>query len=59
MCMSETGCLTMQFQEGLTLRESFQLAEKQCAEKKVVLVGAAVFPCPNTIKGAGKSGEAD
>lgn len=34
MDMSESGCLRIQFQEGLTLRESFQLAEKQSVLKR-------------------------
>lgn len=40
------------------LKKSSQFAERGCAEKKVILVGVAVFPYPNSKKKAGKSGEA-
>lgn len=41
-----------------SLRESSQFAERECAKKKVIGPVVTVFPCPSSIKEAGKSGQA-
>lgn len=40
------------------LKESSQFAQRECVGKKVILDGVAAFPCPNSVKKAGNSGEA-
>lgn len=38
-----------------SLRESSQFVGRECAKEKGILVELTVFPCPKSIKEAGKS----